>query len=110
MSVRRTSGAIPKITARQMATASLAVPKSVMNTIVEREECIAAGVSCGTGDLELEHAEQKTISARRAEVSSVESILLDMKLTPDRICTPVGVLRPPSAAFGLRSDRVYPMH
>src|ERR1700722_12471425 len=36
MSVSRTSGAIPQITARQMATASFAVPKSVMKTIVGR--------------------------------------------------------------------------
>src|SRR5215470_8484858 len=36
MSVTRTSGAMLKITARQIATASLAVPKSVMKTIVGR--------------------------------------------------------------------------
>src|SRR5580693_9823917 len=34
MSMMRASGAMPTITARQMATASLAVPKSVINTIV----------------------------------------------------------------------------
>jgi hypothetical protein len=32
----RASGAMPTITALQMATASLAVPKSVMKTMVER--------------------------------------------------------------------------
>src|SRR6267154_1163935 len=33
MSMMRTSGAMPMITARQMATASFAVPKSVMKTM-----------------------------------------------------------------------------
>src|SRR6266436_4269580 len=33
MSMRRTFGAMPTITARQMATESFAVPKSVINTI-----------------------------------------------------------------------------
>src|SRR5260221_1046290 len=51
MSRIRTSGAIPNITALQMATASLAVPKSVMNTSTGRaparcpaaEEPVAVG-------------------------------------------------------------------
>src|SRR5262245_41029251 len=34
MSMMRASGAMPAMTARQIAAASLAVPKSVMNTIV----------------------------------------------------------------------------
>ena len=42
-----TSGAIPYMTARQMAAASLAVPKSVMNTIVGRGDaaCAEGGVA-----------------------------------------------------------------
>ena len=36
MSMIRASGSIPRITALQIATASFAVPKSVMKTIVGR--------------------------------------------------------------------------
>ncbi len=41
MSMIRTSGTIPIITALQMATASFAVPKSVMKTIVGRAGLLA---------------------------------------------------------------------
>jgi hypothetical protein len=41
MSMIRTSGTIPIITALQMATASFAVPNSVMKTIVERAAAAA---------------------------------------------------------------------
>src|ERR1700730_7168874 len=52
MSMMRASGAIPTITALQMATASLAVPKSVMKTIVGRKELWAAADSFCAGDFE----------------------------------------------------------
>src|SRR5579871_406589 len=60
MSVSRTSGAIPQMTARQIATASFAVPKSVMKTIVGRgvEAGAAAGAAClGAG---CEHPQNPT--------------------------------------------------
>src|ERR1700757_3996696 len=50
MSVMRASGAMPNMTARQMATASFAVPKSVMNTIVGFRAGVAAA-SFGAGAL-----------------------------------------------------------
>src|SRR5271167_5117516 len=43
MSMMRASGAMPIITALQIATASLAVPKSVMKTIVGRAAGFFAG-------------------------------------------------------------------
>src|SRR5713226_4481837 len=45
MSMMRTSGMMPMITALQMATASLAVPKSVMKTIVGRAADLFAASS-----------------------------------------------------------------
>src|SRR5580704_11942886 len=45
MSIMRASGAIRRITALQMATESLAVPKSVMNTMVGRGALFAESCS-----------------------------------------------------------------
>src|SRR5260370_31317610 len=50
MSMMRASGAMPMITARQMATASFAVPKSVMNTIAGFRVAVAVA-SFGVGAL-----------------------------------------------------------
>ena len=63
MSIKRASGAIPTITALHIATASLAVPKSVINTIVGRAAataCLAPAVSVGV----LPHAQQKAATAK----------------------------------------------
>src|SRR6266478_3134592 len=49
MSMIRTSGAMPAITALQIATASFAVPKSVIKTIVGLRAAVAAEASLGTG-------------------------------------------------------------
>jgi hypothetical protein len=63
MSINRASGAIPTITALHTATASLAVPKSVINTIVGRAAapaCLAPALSAGV----LPHAPQKMAPAK----------------------------------------------
>src|SRR5579863_8590929 len=63
MSINRASGAIPTITALQTATASLAAPKSVMNTIVGRAPTPACpNVPLPAGDFL--HAQQKKVPAR----------------------------------------------
>jgi hypothetical protein len=47
----RASGKIPSITALQIATASFAVPKSVMNTMVGRAAAEVAALCASAGDL-----------------------------------------------------------
>src|SRR5579859_31645 len=66
MSMTRVSGAIPAMTALQMATASFAVPKSVMKTIVDR----AAAPACSPAPLPagvLPHPERTRIAAKRGK-------------------------------------------
>src|ERR1700730_13796556 len=70
MSVSRTSDAIPKITARQMATASLEVPKSIRKTIVGRDgEADGAPASASFWEGAWEHAAPKI---RRASVGTAD--------------------------------------
>jgi hypothetical protein len=62
MSVSRTSGAIPQMTARQMATASFAVPKSVMKTIVGRAVEVGAAAGAAGFGAGCEHPQIPTTS------------------------------------------------
>src|SRR5882757_6670898 len=99
MSVRRTSGAILKITARQMATASLAVPKSVIKTMVGREAAVA---SAALGDSFVagccEHAEQKRRSESRGRTSrTVRKIISSpRRLAREPQVTPTACRKRPS--------------
>src|SRR5579859_460611 len=68
MSISRASGAIPRITALQIATASFAVPKSVMKTIVGRAAVpVAPAAPFPAGDLPHAQHRSPTAKARTAK-------------------------------------------
>src|SRR5215472_14365090 len=69
MSMMRASGAMPTITALQMATASLATPKSLMKTMV------GCGTGCpGTGSALLSGRNFEQALARKATASKDKAI------------------------------------
>src|ERR1700722_2323301 len=88
MSVRRTSGAMLKMTARQMATASFAVPKSVMKTIVGREAeagCAVASSFCAGCEQAAQH---RIRTSRPAAVRRVREIIESPPKCPSRLSEP----------------------
>src|SRR5205807_2391817 len=70
MSMMRASGAMPTITALQMATASLATPKSLMKTMV------GCGMACpGTGSALLSVRNFEQAPARKTNASKDKATL-----------------------------------
>src|SRR5215469_5058414 len=76
MSMMRASGAILRMTALHRATASLAVPKSVMKTM---EGLFGAACTESLGAGALVHAEKHAASSRVAAASARRSEQRDMK-------------------------------
>src|SRR5216684_6167745 len=98
MSMTRASGAMPTITALQMAAASLAVPKSVTKTMVER------ATTC-TGDLE--HAAPSRASANSGTTNIRIREIIPSPSYPDELVvsrqTPWGVTLRDSEAHDWRT-------
>src|SRR5271168_4090954 len=82
MSVRRESGAMPKMTARQMATASLAVPKSVMKTIAGREA--EAGWAAAGDSFWVGVCEQATPKIRRPRAGTANRRVREIIISPQK--------------------------
>jgi hypothetical protein len=66
----RASGAIPSITALHKATASFAVPKSVMNTMVERAGVGVAEVAAPLATGDRPHPTQPMVPIRASNISA----------------------------------------
>src|SRR5579859_2052567 len=91
----RAFGAIPAITALQIATASFAVPKSVMNTIVGRAPapaCPAAALPAG----DFPHPQQTRAPAK---IKTVKSRIRALIESPKFKCRFAKLARPIGPAF-----------
>src|ERR1700742_3675275 len=93
MSVSRTSGAIPHITARHMATASFAVPKSVMKTIVGRAAEVGAAAGAAGFGAGCEHppiprankSDNATSKRTRTFISKSDDVVTAGIASPDEL-------------------------